>query len=92
MPELTAFHHHLTMLFIERLQVDVPSVEADLVESGVLDSLMFVELLLQLEQDFGITISSETLEIDHFRSIAKIAEYLINQGAEQPLLAETGTS
>ena len=41
--------------------------------SGVLDSLTLVQLLLDLEQRFGVTIPLEELEIDDFRSVNSIA-------------------
>ncbi len=39
-------------------------------------SLMFVELILMLEEEFGIEIPDEDLTPDHFSSIRKIAEYM----------------
>lgn len=39
-------------------------------------SLMFVELILMLEEEFGIEIPDEDLTPDHFSSIRKIAEYI----------------
>jgi acyl carrier protein len=46
----------------------------DLLESGLLDSMSFVELLLQLEQRFGYTPHLVDLDLEHFRSINRIAE------------------
>lgn len=58
------------------LHIDVPSFDADLFDTGVLDSLAFVELLVQLEQEFGVTTSVDDLEADNFRSIASIADFI----------------
>jgi acyl carrier protein len=71
-------HERLRKLFLEQLNVEVPSVEIDLLETGVLDSLRFVELLMHLEKEFGVVVSVEDLEIDQFRSIARIAEFVLN--------------
>ncbi len=71
-------YERLTKLFLEEMNVEVPSVETDLLETGVLDSLRFVELLMHLENEFGIVVSLEDLEIDHFRSIARIADLVSN--------------
>jgi acyl carrier protein len=61
---------------------DVPAVDADVFESGVLDSLAFVDLLAALEREFGIAIALDDLEIDHFRSVARIADFVAaRQGA-----------
>ena len=45
-----------------------------LVKAGALDSLGFVELLVHLEREFAVKISIEDLELDNFRSVARIAE------------------
>jgi D-alanine--poly(phosphoribitol) ligase subunit 2 len=63
-------------IFSEVLNRDVPSVDTDLFESGVLDSLAFVELLLQLEREYGVTTSVEDLDADNFRTIACIAQFV----------------
>ena len=67
----------LTALFTERLHVEVPSFETDLLETGILDSLKFVELLLQIEQQFQVQIVAVDLEIESFRSIEKIASVVL---------------
>ncbi len=72
-------HQHIIQIFTEQLNVDVPDITTDLVETGILDSLTFVELLMGLEQEFSINITIETLDIDHFRSVAKITEYIVDQ-------------
>lgn len=63
-------------IFSEKLHIEVASVETDLMQSGLLDSLALVELLFHLEQELGIKISLETLELENFRSIARIAEFI----------------
>ena len=72
-------HQHIIQISTEQLNIDVPDVTTDLVETGILDSLTFVELLMGLEQEFGINITIETLDIDHFRSVEKITEYIVDQ-------------
>lgn len=61
-------------LFVETLNTAAPSPEADLIDSGVLDSLALVELLFALEREFGVTIPLEELDIDTFRTVASISE------------------
>jgi acyl carrier protein len=65
-------------LFVETLNVDVPSPDTDLIEGGLLDSLALVELLFALEREFAVTIALENLDIDSFRSIRTIAEFVEN--------------
>lgn len=69
----------ITRLFAEQLHLEVPSVETDLIETGLMDSLAFVEFLAQLEAGFGIQVSLEDLEIDRFRTIARIAAFIGTQ-------------
>jgi len=66
-------HQKLTELFAKKLNLDVSSVDTDLVETGLLDSLTLVELLTQLEETFGVSVSTDDLELENFRSIASIA-------------------
>lgn len=67
-------------LFVETLNVEVPSPDTDLIEGGLLDSLALVELLFALEREFAVTIALENLDIDSFRSIRSIAELLEQSG------------
>ena len=69
-------HQKLTELFARKLNLEVSSVDTDLVESGLLDSLALVELLAQLEETFGVSISIDDLELENFRSIASIAGFV----------------
>ena len=66
----------IARLFEEKLHLEIPSAETDLFETGAMDSMAFVELLLQLEQEFGITVSFDDLEIENFRSVRKIAQFI----------------
>ncbi len=61
-------------LFVETLNTSAPAPEADLIDSGVLDSLALVELLFALEREFGVTIPLEELDIDTFRTVSSIAD------------------
>jgi acyl carrier protein len=68
-------------LFVETLNVEVPSPDTDLIEGGLLDSLALVELLFALEREFAVTIALENLDIDTFRSVRRIAEF-VEQGQD----------
>lgn len=72
-------------LFAERLQVDVPSPDLDLFESGVVDSLMLVKLLAGLEERFGFQLTFEELEIDDFRTLRAIVRFVAAKRAAAPL-------
>jgi len=61
-------------VFAEKWAIEVDSPTLDLLDTGVVDSVMLVELLLELEQRFAVSLPLETLEIEDFRSVARIAD------------------
>ena len=62
------------------LDTDVPDPETDLVQSGLLDSLALVELLVAVEQEFSITFAPDELEIERFRSLRALGELVDSHG------------
>jgi len=62
--------------FVNDLSVEIPSADTNLFDTGALDSLAFEQLLLHLEREFGVTTSVDDMEMDHFKSIARIAEFV----------------
>jgi len=83
-------------VFSGALHLDVPSVDTDLFDTGVLDSMAFVELLLQLEREFGVSTSVDDMEVDNFRSIASIADFVRSRAGadavpERPPCVQLGT-
>lgn len=66
----------VSALVAQRLQMEAPDPDTDLIEAGLLDSLAFVDLLTHLESTFGVTVSLDDLDFDAFRSIAKIAAFV----------------
>ncbi|MBI4526158.1 MAG: acyl carrier protein [Deltaproteobacteria bacterium] len=75
MTELRSLHERIARIFSEQIRVEVPSVDTDLFETSILDSLGLVDLVVWLEQEFDVRVTVEDLEIDNFRSIASIAEF-----------------
>jgi methoxymalonate biosynthesis acyl carrier protein len=80
----TTLHADIVDLFEAGLGLSVPSAEADLFETGVLDSMSFVELLLQIETAFGLTLNLPDIEFENFRSIDRIADFIAKSGAGKP--------
>ena len=81
MIEHNGIHQELTELFAKKLSLEVSSVDTDLVGTGLLDSLALVELLAQLEETFGVSISTDDLELENFRSIDSIAGFVARRTA-----------
>jgi len=71
----------IVTLFREQLNVEITDYDADLVDEGLIDSLMLVDLLVFLESAHQITIALEDLEIDNFRTISSIVQFV---EAKQP--------
>jgi len=76
MADASTLREQVADVFLRSLNLDVPSPDTDLFETGLLDSLAFVELLVGIEREFSVTTSVEDLEVDNFRSIARIAEFV----------------
>jgi len=70
----------LGALFVESFHIEVPSADTDLLETGVLDSFQFVELLFQLEQRFGLRIKIDDIDLDDLRTLARIARLVAAKG------------
>ena len=66
----------LLRLFQDRLNLQVASPAIDLLETGLLDSLTFVQLLFHIEQEFGVTVGPDELEIENFRSVSEIVRFV----------------
>ena len=63
----------------DQLRVEPPDPGTDLLESGLLDSLGFVELVASLESTFDIVVSLVDLELDEFRTVASITRFVRGQ-------------
>jgi acyl carrier protein len=53
---------------------EVPSVDLDLLETGTLDSMSLVELLLHLEQEFGVVIDLGDVDLEQLRTVTGITQ------------------
>jgi acyl carrier protein len=58
------------------LNAEVASHDTDLVETGMLDSLALVSFILELETSFNLSVSYDNLEIDNFRTVKTISEFV----------------
>ncbi|MDH3592050.1 MAG: acyl carrier protein [Planctomycetota bacterium] len=67
----------VTRMFQDHLNIKVPGPDTDLVAQGMLDSLALVDLILRIEEDMGVVVDMETLEIEDFRTVHSISDYLI---------------
>jgi len=72
--EITA---RIQRIFEETFDVSAPAPQTDIIEAALLDSLGLVMLLFEIELRFGTELPLESLQIDDFCTIEKIAR-LIN--------------
>ncbi|HJU44098.1 MAG TPA: acyl carrier protein [Vicinamibacterales bacterium] len=84
MSDINTLRERIAGVFSGALHLDVPSFDTDLFETGVLDSLAFVELLEQLEREFGVTTGVDDLEAENFQSISRIAAFIQSRAGVMP--------
>ena len=73
---MSANTDRIMALFRDQLNVDVTDVDTDLINAGLMDSLMLVDLLTFLEQEYQITIDLGDLDMSHFSSVGSIARFV----------------
>lgn len=79
---MTSLHEtveRLGAVFAETFHIDAPAPDADLLDSGILDSFQFVELLYQLETQFAVQIQIDDVDLEDLRSLERIAGLIIRK-------------
>ncbi len=76
LPEADTLEQKILCILRDRLAIDVPSPDTDLIATGALDSLALVELLLRIEESLGVAISVEELDLRDLRSVRTIGALL----------------
>ncbi len=70
-------------IFVQKLALEAPAVDSDLFETGLLDSVTFVDLLLHLENEFQVKCSLEDVDLSNFRSVASMTKYIRSAAGAQ---------
>ena len=78
-------------LVAAKLSLDVRSPEDDLLAAGLIDSMTLIDLLVSLEEEFGIRIPLDELQIEDVRSISSIARLVEHQRFAQTDAGEGGS-
>lgn len=63
-------------LLEQELNLSVESTKTDLIETGILDSLLLVDLIMLIESKYGIAVDITQLEFTDFQSIESICEFI----------------
>jgi len=50
--------------------------ETALIEDGIIDSMGLIELVLFIEKQFGVAVAEEDMDIDNFRTLNSLTEYI----------------
>lgn len=66
----TAKNKNVGLFFLPEFFLEVPSIDADRVASGMFDSMAFTELLFFLKSDFAVQSYVNAIELNHFQSTA----------------------
>ena len=74
MDELERLEAGIIQIFASCFDTRLTSAEVDLLEERLVDSVKLVDLVLQIEQRFGVALAFEELEIEDFRTVARLAE------------------
>ena len=78
-------------IFSDTLSIAPPGPDVDIVEAALLDSLGLVTLLFEVEQEFGVQLPLESLELEDFRSLERIARLVARvRGGEQKYFEKAG--
>lgn len=52
------------------------SDEVDLIESGLLDSLLAFQLIAEIQEEFQVDLLSESVTLDFIRTISKLNQWI----------------
>jgi D-alanine--poly(phosphoribitol) ligase subunit 2 len=74
METLDKLQQQINDIFAERFETKLDSLDIDLLDTGIVDSVRIVELVLEIEQRFGVSLPFEALEIEDFRTVPRLAE------------------
>lgn len=84
MASVTQTRERIERILRERMAVEVPAPDTDLFDSGLVDSLAFVELLVGIEEELGQRIALAEIELDDLRSTDRIARLLVSRNGAGP--------
>ena len=76
----------MSQLLQDELNLEIDDLDQDLIEEGLLDSLSLVEMLLLLEEQFGIEVSIVDIDFEEFRTVRNLVRFVaasIGQSSEE---------
>jgi len=76
-------------LCVTKLSIRISSRDQDLFETGLLDSLSLVQLILELEQHFQLELPMGELDLSSLRSVDEMARLIV---ARRAVMASSSNS
>lgn len=76
MNQQTLIRTNITSIVCKTLTLETIPFEKDLIDSGLLDSLSLIQLMVALEEEFNIRIEPEELDFEDYRSVKSMADMI----------------
>lgn len=86
----TAVEQTILAFLRERFGVELPSSSVNLIETGILDSMMFVDLIVLIEEQYGVVAELDDLEIENFATVARMAQFVVERSPKAQAAARRG--
>jgi acyl carrier protein len=77
----------LVQFFLDQFNVEISSTSEDLIDAGILDSLMLIEVVMFMEREFSVTTELDDLEMENFLTIDNMARFVAER---QPSSCDAG--
>ncbi|HEY0236888.1 MAG TPA: phosphopantetheine-binding protein [Afipia sp.] len=81
MPERSQIEADILQFVQARSPQSQITAATDLLDEGLLDSLLLVDLIFRLEERYGIQLGGDQISPGNFRSVAAIADLVQKQDA-----------
>ena len=90
MNQHTSIRNNVISIVCKTLTLESIEYEEDLIDSGLLDSLSLVQLMVALEDEFNIRIEPEELDFEDYRSVKSMTEMIkrISNGTTQKKISD----
>ncbi|HJQ03422.1 MAG TPA: phosphopantetheine-binding protein [Jatrophihabitans sp.] len=70
------------MSFLEQRTKHAIAADVDLFATGLVSSLFALELVIHLEQSFGVTVAGPDLTLDNFRTVDAMTALVLRLGGD----------
>ncbi|WP_434752102.1 acyl carrier protein [Paenibacillus amylolyticus] len=81
MMEYHAVAEKVNQYVLSNVNIDRIDYDLDIFEEGLISSLFAIELMTFLERNFDIKITTDDLDMNNYKSIHRIADFVCNKKA-----------